>query len=193
MSWIGGYLGNKPEHKREKVEAERQAKRDKLEADRLARAQTRAVNKSKLQAAQQSREEANKAFQELRDIAPDLFEYDAETVTEDIPEEVIDELLAEEKMEDFETENGTDGDKAMDKLGSVKCEFTKDDIAFWFTEFETQLEVIEVKSQWTKRIALQRFLPPEIKQEVKTLLMIPKAQGGADIYKRMKAELLDLF
>ena len=44
---------------------------------------------------------------------------------------------------DFDSENGVDGEKAMDKMGSVKCEFSKDDIEFWFSELETQLKVIE--------------------------------------------------
>ena len=50
-----------------------------------------------------------------------------------------------------------------------------------------------MKSQWTKRIALQRCLPAEIKQEVKSLMIIKKGQAGNDIYKKIKNELLDLF
>ena len=30
-------------------------------------------------------------------------------------------------MADFETENGADGEKALDKLGSIKLEFDKSD------------------------------------------------------------------
>ena len=55
------------------------------------------------------------------------------------------------------------------------------------------MEIIEVKSQWTKRIALQRFLPAEIKQEIKTLLKVQKANAGTDIYKRIKTKLITLF
>ena len=36
-------------------------------------------------------------------------------------------------------------------------------------------------------------MPADVKQEVKSLLIIPKAQAGADIYKRIKTELLDLY
>ena len=44
-----------------------------------------------------------------------------------------------------------------------------------------------------KRIALQQFLPIEIRTEVKTLLKLTKANCGNDIYLRIKTELLDLF
>ena len=96
-------------------------------------------------------------------------------------------------MADFEAENGEDGEKAMDNLRAVQCPFNKEDLDFWFSEFEGQLEVIEVKSQWTKKTALQRFLPNEIKMEVKGLLQLKKSAAGDDIYLRLKNELLELF
>ena len=103
------------------------------------------------------------------------------------------EVAIENIMADFDTENGTDGEKALGKLGSIKCEFDKNDIEYWFSELEGQLEVIEVKSQWLKRTALQRFLPPEIKAEAKTLFKITKGNAGNDIYKRIKAKLVNLY
>ena len=60
-------------------------------------------------------------------------------------------------------------------------------------ELEGQLELIEIKSQWSKRMALQKLLPLEIKEEVKSLLRITKTRSGNDIYFRLKQELLDLF
>ena len=190
MSWLGGYKPKKVS------ESElREERRRKLESDRLERQQRRQETKQQLLAAKQAQLEADQAIQDLLDIDPTILDGDEVSVAES----EIEYLLADDStnpvnaMEDFETENGVDGEKVMDKLGSIKCEFTKDDIEFWFSELETQLEVIEVKSQWTKRIALQRFLPADIKQEVKSLLVIQKAQAGNDIYKRIKAELLDLF
>ena len=82
--------------------------------------------------------------------------------------------------------------KAMEKMSSIICPFQKDDVDFWFSELETQLEMIGVKAQWTKRLALARFLPIEIKSEIKSLLILDKANAGDDIYKRMKKELLEL-
>ena len=97
------------------------------------------------------------------------------------PNEEIDQILSEEvvdqappaeaaTMTDFDAENGTDGKSALADLKGDVCPFMKDDIAFWFGQLEGQLEVIEVKSQWLKRIAVQRFLPPEIQEEVKGLV-----------------------
>ena len=158
--------------------------------ERQSRTQKRDLYKSQLEAARKAEEEANQAIQNLLEIDPEIFANEDET---SIADSEISELLADDIMEDFDVENGTDGKEALTKLGSVKCDFSKDDIEFWFTEFETQLEVIEVKAQWTKRIALQRFLPAEIKEEVKTLLKIQKANAGTDIYKRIKTELITLF
>ena len=164
----------------------REARRNKLEADRQKRLQDRAKRQNQLQAALQAQQEGDQALKDLLDIDPDIFAGDS---TEYIPEDEVQQLL-EEQIMDFEAENGVDGAKALEKLG---CAFSKDNIDFWFTELESQLEVIEVKSQWTKRIALQRFLPAEVKQDIKTLLKIQKANAGDDIYKRIKTELINLF
>ena len=189
MSWLG--------YKTKKAETEdpREAKRKRLEAERserLHRAQQRLNRRKQLEAAEKAQEEANQALQELLDLDPDIFNISGENPSQEI---VTEDILNDsaDTMADFDVENGEDGKSAMDKLGSVKCEFSKEDLDFWFTELETQLEVIEVKSQWTKRIALQRFLPAEIKEEVKSLLKIQKANQGEAIYKRIKTELLDLF
>ena len=58
---------------------------------------------------------------------------------------------------------------------------------FGYHIIEGQLEVIEVKSQWLKRRALQRFLPLEIKSEAKSLFKLTKTQAGEDIYKKSKS------
>ena len=94
---------------------------------------------------------------------------------------------------DFDAENGTDGKSALSDLKAVVCPFIKDDVEFWFGQFEGQLEVIEVKSQWLKRIAVQRFLPPEIQTEVKSLLSLSRTAAGDQIYLKIKKELIELF
>ena len=74
--------------------------------------------------------------------------------------------------EEFEDVNGTDGKSVMEGLKSVQCPYEGDDLEFWLTDFELQLTLIEVKSQWLKRLALQRFLPVEVRRNqrsVKTL------------------------
>ena len=193
MSWFGA-IKNKPSE-----EDTREERRKKLEQDRLQRAEARFQLRQQLQAAQQAREEASQAVEELLQIDPNILSGESVEVSDSEVEALLEESLDRDsaaepsKMTDFDAENGADGASAMDKMSSVKCEFTRDNIEFWFTELETQLEVIDVKSQWSKRIALQRFLPADVKQEVKSLLIIPKAQAGDDIYKRIKTELLDLY
>ena len=184
MSWLGGYNPS--------AQAQREEKRKQLEADRLdrlRRQQKRAELNKQLQAAQAAQQEADQACQELLNIDPELFAGQVDGGF-DLAEGIVDD--AEPKMA-FQAADGKDGDKALDKLGSVQCPFNKDDLDFWFCEFEGQLELIDVQSQWLKRTALQRFLPIEIKEEVKTLLMVQKDQAGTDIYLRLNGELLDIF
>ena len=191
MSWITGYK-SKPSTS---AEDPREVKRKKLEQERKARqerAESRVKLQKQIQAAAQSQEEANQALQDFLSLDPDIFEHGAEGVNLD--EEEINTILEESAtMENFEDENGTDGSKAMEQLLAVKCPFIKDDIDFWFSQFEGQLEVIEIKSQWVKRIALQRFLPPEIQLQVKSLLKLLKTQAGDDIYKRLKLKLIHIY
>ena len=159
--------------------------RDRLEADRaerLLRTQKRAEQQKQLQRAIQAREEADKAIKELLEIDPDIFE----GPSEDLNEEEIAEILAPDIMVDFEKENVDDDEKAMDNLRSVQCPFNKDDIEFWFSQLEDQLTLIGVKKQWTKKIALVRFLPAEIQIQVKSLLKLTQTNAGTDIYFKIK-------
>ena len=187
--WFSG-LKNKPA-----TEAEaREEKRKKLEAERLSRAQQRAARTKQLQEAAQARQEFDQAIKDLCDIDPDFF---ADTSAVEISEEeaalLLEESTEEINMADFDQENGTDGKSALGDLKAVQCPFMKEDIEFWFGQLEGQLEVIEIKSQWVKRIAVQRFLPPEIQEEVKGLLSLGKTAAGDDIYHKVKKELIELF
>ena len=191
MSWLSGYKSKPSTSSSTASESDvREAKRKKLEQDRLLRSKQREVTKKQLQAAQESREEANKAIKDLLAIAPDILDTPIIETSEDILESSDTDSAA---MEAFEVENGIDSEKALDKLGNVKCPFEKDDIEYWFSELEGQLEVIGVKSQWVKRIALQQLLPVEIRAEVKSLLKLSKPNAGNDIYLKIKTELIELF
>ena len=97
------------------------------------------------------------------------------------------------RMVDFDQENVDDSATAMDNLRSVQCPFNKADIEFWFSQLEDQLTLIGVKKQWTKKIALVRFLPPEIQIEVKSLLKLGQTAAGEYIYFRIKTQLLKLY
>ena len=191
MSWLTGYKQNKPSTSEEDP---REAKRNKLEAERLerlSRAKQRDDRQKQLDAAIKAQEEANQALQDLLELAPDIFEETGENIADIDPNILDDEAVA--NMADFDVENGTDGEKAIAQLNTVQCPFDRGDIEYWFSELEMQLSLIEVKSQWLKRLALQRFLPVEIRHEVKDLLILGKTEAGTDIYKKLKTELVDLF
>ena len=96
-------------------------------------------------------------------------------------------------MVDFDQENVDDSATAMDNLRSIQCPFNKGDVVFWFSQLEDQLTLIGVKKQWTKKIALVRFLPTEIQNEVKSLLKLGQTAAGNDIYFRIKKQLLKLY
>ena len=189
MSWLGGYK-SKPGTNAEDA---RELKRQQLEAnrlERLKRAQNRAELNKRLQAAEQARQEANQAAQDLLNLDPDIFSGSPEDI--DIDLAILNDS-SDKIIMNFDQENGADGDKAIEKVSNLSCPYNKNDVEFWFMTLESQLELIEVKSQWLKRMALLRVLPIEVQEEVKALLMIPKASAGTDIYYRIKNELLDLF
>ena len=179
MSWLSGYKA-KPSTSKEPTESElREIKRQKLEAERESRAKNRAALQKQLAVAQQARQEANEALQGLLDIDPEIFE--GSEAVEDVSEDILDNSLDEENaviMVDFDRENAEDSATAMDNLRSVQCPFNKADIVFWFCQLEDQLTLVGVKKQWTKKIALVRFLPPEIQNEVKSLLKLQQTAAG---------------
>ena len=74
-----------------------------------------------------------------------------------------------DNMVNFEDENAEDGKDMHQKLYQLKLkrEFDRNDLLFWFGQFESQLEEIGVKAQWTKRRALDRQLPQDVAEEVK--------------------------
>ena len=200
MSWLGGYKG--PAKKSDDSEA-REEKRKKLEAERHQRAQQREKLRKQVQEAKEAQEIADKAAQDLLALDPEILTgeetYVSDSEIEDLLGDTNNLINPEDMAPDpppvvaFEAENGADEAKAMDNLRTVQCPFNKEDIAFWFSQLEDQLTLIGVKAQWTKKIALVRFLPPEIQSEVKSLLKLNQVAAGDDIYMRIKAELLELF
>ena len=164
MSWLQRYSKTT-----DGTAESREEKRKKLEEDRKNRAKTRAELQKHLAALQQSCQEADQALQSLLEIDPTIFEGPESGV------EVSEDILEDEEvaiMVDFDQENAEDSATAMDNLRSVQCPFNKRDIEFWFSQLEDQLTLIGVKKQWTKKMGWVRFLPPEIQNEVKSLLKL---------------------
>ena len=50
------------------------------------------------------------------------------------------------RVPDFDMINDSDKPEALAKLGSVKVPWSKD-IKYWFSEIETQMDIIQIKSQ----------------------------------------------
>ena len=175
----------------------REAKRQKLAAERearLLRAKLRADKQRLLQkqlaAAEAAQQEAEQVLQEFNNIAEDIFgDFSNEALAvDDVDIDSIDAMAV-----NFDQEDGTDGEKALDNLRTIHCPYNKEDVDFWFYQLEDQLTLIEVKSQWTKKVALSRFLPIEVQNEVKSLFKIQKANAGNNLYFRIKKEILDLY
>ena len=96
-------------------------------------------------------------------------------------------------MADFEDVNEADPPEVMGKLASVKVPWDRKDVGWWFSELEMQMTLINIKSQWIKRVILSNNLPDNVKQEVKSELRKTKSQAATNIYKILKTKVLNLF
>merc|ERR1711951_183746 len=96
-------------------------------------------------------------------------------------------------MAEFEDVNETDGPEVMSKLASIKVPWTPKDIRYWFFELELQMTLVNIQSQWLKRVVLANNLPDAVRGEVKELLKQTKAEAGTTIYKELKTEIIALY
>merc|ERR1711951_290354 len=96
-------------------------------------------------------------------------------------------------MAEFEDVNDADGPEVMSKLASIKVPWTPKDIRYWFFELELQMTLINIQSQWLKRVILANNLPDSVRGEVKEFLKMTKAEAGATIYKEIKNEIIALY
>ena len=94
---------------------------------------------------------------------------------------------------DFDMVDEADAAETLGKMAGIKVAWDPQDLEYWFGELEQQMELIQVKSQWTKRIILSNNLPREVKAEVKEILKKPKSAAPVNIYKGLKSKLLELF
>ena len=89
-------------------------------------------------------------------------------------------------------ENGQDPDNIHTKLQSITLEFDHQDIPYWFSQAEMQMEICGIKSQWMKRIILQWLLPKKVAINVKGLLSKSKTEAGNSINKDIKDRILQI-
>ena len=98
-------------------------------------------------------------------------------------------------MADFDTEDGQDPTDIHNKTQNLKLIFDKNDVRFFFIQFEMHLEHAGCKSQWRKRTELHKILmsTPAVIEEVKDLLSKGKASAGATPYKDIKVRLVEAY
>ena len=117
---------------------------------------------------------------------------EAQAAAEAAAAEVAANMPVDEVIE-FEVENGADGAKASELGRQIKVEFSATDIRFWFAELEAEMVMATIRSQYLKKTVLQRNLPTKQKEDVKALLTLNQTQAGADIYLRLKNELIRIY
>ena len=100
-------------------------------------------------------------------------------------------------MADFEDlDAASEAPETLGKLASIKVNWDKKDVEGWFMELEMQMEILNIKTQWVKRIILGNNIPETVKAEVKDLLKVKKSQLTDEnklIYKVLKTKILKLF
>ena len=147
--------------------------------------QERADNRNAVRRAQEAAEAARAAADIMPESAADRAlreQHEAEAAA-----------LAARNRINFDEEDKNDGDKATDNARHIKVEFDAGDIRFWFAQLEDEMLLGNINSQWLKKSVLQRNLPIKQKEDVKELLTLPKAEAGANIYLRVKNDLLRIY
>merc|ERR1712102_110279 len=99
-------------------------------------------------------------------------------------------------MTAFDTIDAVDGADSLGKLSQVKVPWDPEDVEYWFTELELQIELFSIKSQWVKRVILANNLPENVRSQLKDILKVQKSQLNENnklIYKILKAKVLKLF
>ena len=102
-------------------------------------------------------------------------------------------------MVQFEDENGTDGEKAMENACRNLANFVWDasDIEFYFAQIEARMAAVGVKKQFTKFQVLSVLLPPKVVQSVKKILRKKESDFTGEYanrsYKQLKKELIRIF
>ena len=134
-----------------------------------------------------------KLVEAVQNIVPNWPSLESEA-TEEVPEQgdtmPDNQNAAAANPVDFEDENAADDAKAMEYTRTLKMEFSKDDIDFWFTQIENEMFTCGVKSQWMKRCVLVKNLSPHIQADVKSLLTLKQSAAPTDLYKQIKMEIL---
>ena len=93
-------------------------------------------------------------------------------------------------MVNFDMEDKDEGEKSQDLARHIKVDFDVNDIKFWFSQLEDEMELASIGKQWLKKTVLQRILPVKQKEDVKSFLTLQKAYAGDHIYHDIKTALI---
>ena len=93
----------------------------------------------------------------------------------------------------YDREDKEDGDKANEHARHIKVEFAQNDVKFWFSQLEDEMEMAGIGKQWLKKSVLQRNLPLKQKEDVKAYLSLQKENAGPHIYLDIKNELIRIY
>ena len=211
MSWLGGYKSKATSS----TAADREEKRKKLETERqerIARAKARAESQKRLQAAIESRQEADQALKEFLDIDPEIFDEEElvtagnksllEELEEIIVNDEIENFLSETEQEtlepadtmvNYDQKNEDDDAGAIANARDVKLPFNRHDIKLWFSLIESKMQFAGIKKQWSKRQILIQLIPPEFHSDFKHYLVQQETEAGATAYFDLKTAMVKQF
>ena len=86
--------------------------------------------------------------------------------------------------------------KVATKVGIWSCQYDPEDLKLWFAMMEDQLTMLGVTSQYLKRMALAKVLPPDVKKAAAPLLRLKWHEAKADDnlpYLKVKTFIMDTF
>ena len=100
--------------------------------------------------------------------------FSGDVTLEPVRDEIVDDSIAVSPPEQPIMTNPYDTDNKDEtvenitlKAATIKTQWTPDDLAFFFTNLETDMEFIGVKSQYLKRQCLKKNLPESVVTEFK--------------------------
>ena len=93
----------------------------------------------------------------------------------------------------YDVEDGTDPADVHSKTSSIKVDFNRAKPEFFFIQLEMHLESSGCKSQWVKRLIMQKNLPSDVLEDIEDILRKGKATAGATAYKVAKDRILELY
>ena len=89
-----------------------------------------------------------------------------------------------------------DQPKVATKVGIWSFQYDPDDLKLWFAMLEDQLTMLGVRSQYLKRMALAKVLPPDVKKAAAYLLCMTWSEAEADDnmpYRKVKVFIMETF